>query len=61
MATPEEMFALVKCAGCAADADIICVVRTYLSRTRAEQDQELLERTDPTTTYRVIAVEHIDD
>ena len=48
-------------AGCAADADIVRVVRTYLTEKRAEEDRELLEQTDGLSTYRVIAVEYIDD
>lgn len=56
-----ETFLLAKMAGCAADADIVRVVRTYLTEKRAEEDRELLEQTDGLSTYRVIAVECIDD
>lgn len=56
-----DNYLLVKCDGCAADASIVRVVRSYLSQRRAEEDLELLEKADPTSTYRVIPIEHIDN
>ncbi len=41
--------------------DIKRVLRVYLSQRRAEEDLALLRETDPTTTYEVLAVEHIDN
>lgn len=61
MATPIETFALVLMDGCGADSDIKRVIRTYLTKPRAEQDWDLMQKTDPLNTYRVIDIEHIDD
>lgn len=61
MASTDQNYVLVLCDGCAADANVVRVIRTYLSERRAEEDRELLERTDSLSTYRVIAVEHIDN
>ena len=56
-----ETFLLAKMAGCAAEADIVRVVRTYLTEKRAEEERELLEQKDGMSNYRVIAVEYIED
>lgn len=55
-----ETFVLVQLDGCAADADIKKLIRTYLSETRANEDLELLDSADPVNTYRVLKIEHID-
>ena len=60
MAT-DELFTLVKTTSNAQDADIIKVVRVYLSARRAEEDRELLEETDKIGCYRVDAAPYIDN
>ena len=61
MATSDELFMLVKTASHAQDADIIKVVRVYLSARRAEEDRELLEEADKIGCYRVDAAPYIDN
>ena len=57
MAANDENYVLV----CMSSSGISRVVRSYLSRRRAEEDLELLREMDPATSYEVQAVEYIDN
>ena len=61
MATPTDTFVLVKATGPELNFKIDKIIRTYLSKPRAEQDWELLSIADPNNTYRIITADHIDD
>jgi metal-responsive CopG/Arc/MetJ family transcriptional regulator len=36
-------------------------IRSYLSERRAEQDRDLLSEANPSGTYLVLSIHHIDD
>ena len=66
----DENFALVRYAAVEGSEKLLaCVVRTYLSRRRAEEDLALLEAIDPGAKlgvvfgpqFAVVAVEYIDN
>ena len=57
----DELHILVKVTGPAPDADIIKVVRTYLSFSRANEDRELIEEVDRASYYKVLPVPYIDN
>lgn len=59
MAFEQENFLLVQMIG--DGTAIMQPIRTYLSSKRAEQDKELLEKINPTGTYLVLTIEHIDE
>jgi hypothetical protein len=65
MATPTEAFVLAEMTPSVASQQptaptIKRILRTYLGRSRAEQDFELLTA-EGHGTYKVLTVEHIDD
>ena len=43
------------------EPEIKKVIRSYLSERRAEQDRELLAEDNPSGTYVVLNIHHIDD
>ena len=61
MSSSDEICVLVKTASMDPLADIMKVVRAYLSNSRAEEDRELLAEADPTGCYHVVPVQYIDN
>jgi hypothetical protein len=43
------------------EPEIKMVIRSYLSERRAEQDRDLLSEANPSGTYLVLSIHHIDD
>jgi len=60
MATPNETFVLAQVAGPAADAEIVCIIRAYLSMGRAQEDCDLLQEST-TCCYRILTISYIDN
>lgn len=59
----EETFILVEMThkDATEPAAIKQIIRTFVSQSRAEEDRDLLREINPTGTYLVLTVNHIDD
>ncbi len=54
-----ENFILVR--AYADTGEIMTLIRSYLSKARAEQDMELLQEINPDATFKIIVLGHIDN
>ncbi len=61
MSKEQENYVLVRMSGRDVGSNVTQVIRTYLSRSRADQDMELLSEIDPASVYAIHVVAHIDD
>lgn len=57
MSTTFEMFVLIESDG---NGHFLRILRSYLTSQRAEQDLELMQQANPTGTFAVMMIEHID-
>lgn len=61
MSSQIETFVLVRTSSNDHDSPIMGIVRTYLTKARAEEDIELLRESNEFSGYRIETVAHIDD